>query len=1394
MIDIAVEQIARDLAGHNGAKVVGVSFTSDGCELTSVVNSNSNGGSTIKVWDVKSSELISDFEGFDEPIYSLGISPHDVLVAGLEDGSLQIFDPIASLECGIVDGVNDGEIKGLCFANSGDDVLLVAVGYDEFVHVLGHPEVDDTENWPIKAELEGHDDGIDCVSASSDGSLIATGSRDQTVKIWSFNDTSNTGKCLVTLDIGDDVTDVALNSEGSMLATAAFDKSTVLWKVAKNQSDSCSCTKSFTLAGHTSYVWQMHFLGGNRTSGDIAGSDSNGDGGVLITAGSYDCTIRMWSPASGEELACVDTGSYAWSLASVALSCDDSSSVFQIACGLEDGIKCWKVTVNKSIGKKRNGEKKSFKLLKSEDSNEKNGNNKKQNSFHQKSSFVEGSFQVGSKVVAIRGTKKGCEGDLLDYNDSKGKWLVQWKDGEERFYKAANLRPFSTRSLSLESVDDEEEIRKSEDKKRLLSMMKNIMDESNNKEEDDVVVNKSDGKGDGTGVDFKRLEEELKECTTAARDSALSLQRTTDELMKHEKTICDLIAASRDDEEQSNKLKIRVEAARRELQEALVAQTDVQKAAEATKEALALEEDKQRMTSSALAVARDSGMEAVQEILRLFKSDDADFATEQFSPENCVEALEALEKLAAADEGCSDAILAANGIEIANRLRRDNLDNQEVITACMRLQSVLLGEARAAVEAQKASQEAALKAARAEEAIAAAEAAEKAAEAARLSAEAESEVARRVSMRLLGGSVTAVVAASKMRRAALLRRDLKQVAKQATEAAEATRKEAALATHEANAAEKRANQCAEKAVKPGMVFVVAFESGVAWRTSANYEERDVDRKGPNYGCHVKVLSPPKISYSSRSSEGIIMVHVIELCPRGLQGWLPMTGPSGEILLQRGSSDADIPVIPRCEDFEDESTDYMSYESEVEEIEDSTSALQKERSSRRASLKLNEAALKLNTRRGNHGRVPLPLPPKKKIRNDKTVPPPMLTSIRPTAPKLPPRLPKRKTSTSGGSPPKLPDKRTLPKRKSENQLKFAEGDIVKVDVKEGIAWRNTALYTDRKMTRVGPSEGTPLLVVDDCVLDGKSGVVMVPVREAWGRNIGAWLPSNTSDGKIQLLSRYNGPDLGRPFRVGDAGESEDEESSSYESYESYDEEEDEFDENGLEDRRNQRGSVDKKRALSRRMNRMSARIQAKQLENAQRSRVPPPLPAARRAAARSGQRKSLELNDGTEMELSRGDGGNPNARVSTSRMRPNSRAIANDWIVGQRDGVAFYLNLKTGKTSTKTPKELRIKGEKKKGFFSKLFRRNKKKRNSSIDEESEESEDGEYDEEYDTDESDVEEEEEEKKSKFVRPNSFEIARFQRMLKYGVPRAKVIEKMRESNFDPTALDNDVNTVHL
>ena len=82
-------------------------------------------------------------------------------------------------------------------------------------------------SWHCIRTLTGHESAVDCVAISPDGQTLASGSSDQTIKLWNLK----TGDLLCTLTgHKGSVWSVAFSPDGQMLASSSEDQTIKLWK------------------------------------------------------------------------------------------------------------------------------------------------------------------------------------------------------------------------------------------------------------------------------------------------------------------------------------------------------------------------------------------------------------------------------------------------------------------------------------------------------------------------------------------------------------------------------------------------------------------------------------------------------------------------------------------------------------------------------------------------------------------------------------------------------------------------------------------------------------------------------------------------------------------------------------------------------------------------------------------------------------------------------------------------------------------------------------------------------------------------------------------------------------------------------------------------------------
>ncbi|KIJ13529.1 hypothetical protein PAXINDRAFT_29092, partial [Paxillus involutus ATCC 200175] len=204
---------------HEGL-VHGLAVTRDGKRILSDGDDR-----RIMVWDVETHELIEEWEDETGGIVCIAMSPDDQFAAGGDlRGKIVIreIEESGRIRLSIKAG---GRVHSLCFSPNGEK-LACAAGY--YYGEPGVIHVYDVESGELVfGPIKAHEDVIECVLWSLDGSQLFSASWDGTIRCWN----SDTGESIGEPWKGHtgSVYSLSLSPDGTKLASASEDQTVRFW-------------------------------------------------------------------------------------------------------------------------------------------------------------------------------------------------------------------------------------------------------------------------------------------------------------------------------------------------------------------------------------------------------------------------------------------------------------------------------------------------------------------------------------------------------------------------------------------------------------------------------------------------------------------------------------------------------------------------------------------------------------------------------------------------------------------------------------------------------------------------------------------------------------------------------------------------------------------------------------------------------------------------------------------------------------------------------------------------------------------------------------------------------------------------------------------------------------
>jgi len=206
---------SRALRGHSHF-VSDVVISSDGAFALSA-----SWDSELRLWDIATGKTTRRFVGHEKDVLSVAFSVDNrQIVSGSRDSTIRLWNTLG--ECKYtISGDSQGHTEWVScvrFSPSQSVPLIVSCGWDRLVKVWN------LTNCKLRNDLVGHTGYLNTVCVSPDGSLAASGGKDNTAMLWDLNE----GKRLYSLDAGEIINGLCFSPNRYWLC-AATDDSIKIW-------------------------------------------------------------------------------------------------------------------------------------------------------------------------------------------------------------------------------------------------------------------------------------------------------------------------------------------------------------------------------------------------------------------------------------------------------------------------------------------------------------------------------------------------------------------------------------------------------------------------------------------------------------------------------------------------------------------------------------------------------------------------------------------------------------------------------------------------------------------------------------------------------------------------------------------------------------------------------------------------------------------------------------------------------------------------------------------------------------------------------------------------------------------------------------------------------------
>lgn len=244
-----------------------IAFSYDGSVLAT-------GGGGVKLWDATTGKALRTFPG---DARALSFSPDQKTIAGADGTAIKLWNVATGQELQTLEGSQLG-VDSVTFSADGK---LLAVGNSDNTVALW-----DSANRQQVRVLKGHVAAVATVAVSGDDKVLASAleagvagiRRNDTIKIWD----PVTGQLVRSLTGRNSGQSIGLSNDGTRLVSGSFGNTVSVWNVAQSEAQ-----RTITVPRESRFVPDRVALSSD---------------GKLIAAGGRDDAIKLWDAGTGREL------------------------------------------------------------------------------------------------------------------------------------------------------------------------------------------------------------------------------------------------------------------------------------------------------------------------------------------------------------------------------------------------------------------------------------------------------------------------------------------------------------------------------------------------------------------------------------------------------------------------------------------------------------------------------------------------------------------------------------------------------------------------------------------------------------------------------------------------------------------------------------------------------------------------------------------------------------------------------------------------------------------------------------------------------------------------------------------------------------------------------------